>query len=724
MKYIKYLILSFIIITIFVSCKKKEDILIEGDIPPLKKIFKDDFLVGAAIESDQLKSLSHVQLLKKHFNSITAENEMKAEIIHPEENKFDFSKADKIVKFAKKNNIAVRGHTLIWHNQMPEWFFVDKGKPVSKKKLKERMKKHITNVMKRYKGKIYAWDVVNEALDPDQPDGFRKNQWYEILGEEYIELAFNYARKADPKAKLFLNELDTTNPRKRKVIKEMIKKMLAKKIPIDGIGMQMHISLTNPSIYNFESTLKEFSQLGLDINITEMDITIYASSKESFTEINPTVLNEQGHRVKDIFSIIKKYDKNIKSVTFWGMADDHTWLKYYFVKREDWPLPFDNELKAKPFYWGMVDPDKLSLRTKTAKAIDRTITIDGIEEDQWLLAEQLPNMNATTDLKADIKASWDKNNLYILIKSYDSTPAQNDTVILFIDEKNDKSDTIDNNDYTIEFALNNFFKNSRNVTLKRSNSGYILEAQIPFKNIEGKNGTEIGLDVLIKNGENDMIKWNDEKTVLSETPKNWGILKFTQAPKGAISFYGTAKIDGVKDEKYNQVNPLIADVFIQGIEGEKNKSDGAIMKSWTIWDEKALYVYCEVKDTVLSDKNDLVYMQDSIEIFVDENNNKTTTYEKDDGQFRVSFNNKQSFGSTGNVDGFKSATKIIPGGYVVEAKIPFKTITAKEGTIIGFDLQVNDDQGTGKRDSIAKWNDETNNSWQNTSGFGLLIFKK
>ena len=334
MKYIKYLIVLIFIIIIFFSCKKKEKILIEKDIPSLKEVFEKNFLIGAAIEADQLESPSHAQLLKKHFSSITAENEMKAEIIYPKENKFDFTKADKIVKFAKKNKIAVRGHTLIWHNQTPKWFFEDKGKPIAKEKLKERMKKYITSVMKRYKGKIYAWDVVNEALDPDQPDGFRKNQWFEILGEEYIELAFNYARKADPKAKLFLNEFDTTDPRKRKVLIEMIKKFQEEKIPIDGIGIQMHISLTNPSLYNFENTLKELSRLGLDIHITEMDITIYASSKESFTEISPVVLNEQGHRVKDLFSIIKKYDKYIQSVTFWGMADDHTWLKYYFVKRD------------------------------------------------------------------------------------------------------------------------------------------------------------------------------------------------------------------------------------------------------------------------------------------------------------------------------------------------------------------------------------------------------
>ena len=690
----------------------------------MKKIFGNEFLIGAAIEADQLKSTAHTQLLKKHFSSITAENEMKAGIIHSKENKFDFSKADKIVKFARKNNIAVRGHTLIWHNQVPDWFFEDNGKPVTKEKLKDRMKKHITRIMKRYKGKIYAWDVVNEALDPDQPDGYRKNKWYDILGEEYLELAFNYARKADPKARLFLNDFDTTNPRKRKIIIETIKKLLAKNVPIDGIGMQMHISLTNPSIYNFESTLREISQLGLDIHITELDITIYESSKESFTEISPVVLNEQGHRVKDLFSIIKKYEKYIQSITFWGMADDHTWLKYYFVKREDWPLPFDTKLKAKPFYWGMVDPNKLSLRTKTAKAIDRTITIDGIEEDKWLLAELLPNISATDNLKADVKASWDKNYLYMLIKVDDNTPAQNDNITIFIDEKNDKSETLDNNDYTIEYDLNNTFQNSKDVALKKSNTSYTLEARIPFKNIEGKDESTIGLDISIKNGENDLIKWNDEEIAQGKIPKNWGILKFTQAPKGAISFYGTAKVDGVKDEKYSRANPLLVDIFIQGIEGEKNKSSGATMKSWTLWDEKALYVYSEVKDPILSDKSSLVYMQDSIEVFIDENNNKTATYEEDDGQFRVSFKNKQSFGSTGDVDGFQSVAKTIQGGYIVETRIPYRSLIAKQGTIIGFDLQVNDDQGTGERDSIAKWNDITNNSWQSTAGFGLLIFKK
>jgi len=145
---------------------------------------------------------------------------------------------------------------------------------------------------------------------------------------------------------------------------------------------------------------------------------------------------------------------------------------------------------------------------------------------------------------------------------------------------------------------------------------------------------------------------------------------------------------------------------------------------WLLWDENALYVYAEVADPVLSAASNTVYMQDSIEIFLDENNRKTGFYEPDDGQYRVSFENTTSFGSTGDVDGFESVAVVIDGGYAVEVILPYRTIVAIEGAVIGFDFQVNDDQGSGVRDSISKWNDPTNESWQSTSRYGILILQE
>jgi endo-1,4-beta-xylanase len=323
--------------------------IIETDIPPLKDFYQDSFLIGSAIEPDQLDSAPHAQLLRYHFNSVTAENAMKPESIHPTEDTYAFENADRIAEFARENDIALRGHTLIWHSQVPDWFFLEDGNPVSTETLQARMESHITTVMQHYKGQIYAWDVVNEPVDHNQPDGFYRNQWYEALGGEYVELAFRYARNADPDAKLFLNEVSATDPQKRDQIVALVQDLQAKGVPIDGIGMQMHISLTRPSLQNFEDALAAYSALGVEIHITELDITVYENRDQSFDVASPELLNEQGHRVKDLFTIMQRYSDSITSVTFWGMADDHTWLSYFFVERNDWPLPFDAELLAKPF---------------------------------------------------------------------------------------------------------------------------------------------------------------------------------------------------------------------------------------------------------------------------------------------------------------------------------------------------------------------------------------
>ncbi|MBA7615042.1 Endo-1,4-beta-xylanase A [subsurface metagenome] len=585
------------------------------------------------------------------------------------------------------------------------------------------MKTHITEVIQRYKGQIYAWDVVNEPIDPDTPDGFRRNKWFEILGEEYIELAFRYAREADPEVKLFLNEYDITNANKRKAIIDLVEKLQSKGVPVDGIGMQMHISLEKPTLDDFEKTLKEFSELRLEIHITELDITVYERRTQSFSTISDELLNEQGHRVKDLFTIINKYKEHITSITFWGLTDEHTWLRWYFVERNDWPLPFNEEQRAKPFYWGMVDPEKLAPRINKAKAIQGTAEIDGKEDEIWQFDEYFPNPPASENLDAEVKTLWDKKYLYILLKVSDESPGKDDAIVFFIDEKNEKSDSLDENDRIMEFSLNSDWKDTKDSVFNKTDSGYIFEARIPFEYIEGSEDISMGLDIQVKNGDQLSIKWNDKNNIAGQLPKYWGTLNFVAAPSGAIAHYGTAEIDGIRDEKYNMGNPLAVEKFIQGIEGEENVFQGATAKAWVLWDENALYVYMEVNDPVLSTASGIVYMQDSMEVFIDENNNKTTSYEQDDGQFRVNFKNEQSFGSTGSVDGFESATQIIEDGYAVEVKIPYRSLTSQDGTIIGFDLQVNDDQGSGARDSIAKWNDPTNDSWQSTAGFGVLIFR-
>jgi endo-1,4-beta-xylanase len=693
------------------------------EIPSLKEFFKDDFLIGTAVEAAQLEIPAQRELILKLFSSITAENAMKPEEIQPIEGVFDFKDGDKIVEFGQENGIPVRGHTLIWHNQVPDWFFLEDGEEVSKEKLRERMKTHITEVMQHYKGQIYAWDVVNEPIDGDMPDGLLRNSWFNILGEEYIELAFRYAREADPDAKLFLNEYDTSNANKRTAIVNLVKRLQEKGVPIDGIGMQMHISLENPALEDFEKTLEEFSKLGLEIHITEMDVSVYEDKTGAAKYKTDEMLNEQGHRVKDLFAIIDKYKEHITSITFWGTTDEYTWLRYYFTSRKDWPLPFDEEGNPKPFFWGMVDPSKLSPRINKAKAIQGTAVIDGEEDDIWQSTEYFRNLTASESPGVKAKALWDKEYLYILLDVSDESPGEDDAVTIFINEKHEKSDALDGNDRVIEFTLDPNWENTEDAALTETDDGYIFEARIPFEYIEGSEGSVIGLDFQVKDGSQASVKWNDKDNIADGIPKYWGRLDFVTAPSGATAYYGTPVIDGVMDEEYSTGDLMTVEKFIQGIEDENNVFQGATAEARVLWDENALYVYIEVNDPVLSDVNITAYLQDSVEVFIDENNAKTPSYEQDDGQFRVSFKNRQTFGSSGSREGFESAAQVIEGGYAVEVKIPFLILAPEDGTVIGFDLQVNDDQGSGARDSISKWNDPTNNSWKSTAGFGVLILK-
>jgi endo-1,4-beta-xylanase len=696
---------------------------VETDIPSLKDVFKDDFLVGAAVEIDQLDNEADMRLFLKHFNSVTAENCMKLEGLYPKGDKLNFTKADKMVKFARDHNISLRFHTLIWHEQCPKWFFLDKGKPVSKEKLKERMKNHIMKVVGRYKGKVYAYDVVNEPIDGDQPDGLKRNPFYNILGEEYIELALRWAHEADPDAKLLINEIWEYQPHKRNALVKLVKRLKAKGVPIDGIGMQMHTRMTEPSLGDFEAALKAYSELGI-VHITEFDMSVYNDYyKGSFATISPALLNEQAHKVKDMFDIIKKY-KSVKSVTFWGMTDDHSWLNYQFSKRKDSPLPFDSNYKAKPFFWAMVDPSKLDPRINKVGVVGGSAVVDGKEEESWLFANSFPRLAKSGTLDANVRAMWDSKYLYLLVNAKGVNNSEKTEISLFVDEENSRSAAMDDSHYVIKHSIDKNWKNTRDVSAVRTGDGLLMETRIPFKNIDSTLMQPLGFDIMIKNG-NNVIRWNDLSKRDAESPKFWGVMDLVNASKKHPIKYGKAVIDGEKDSGYASVKPIIADQFIQGIENEKNVFRGATAKVWILWDEKALYVYAEVNDPFLSDANSAAYMQDSIEIFVDENNGKTTSYQTDDSQIRINFKNLVSYGSTGEISGLKSATKIVNGGYVVEVMIPYRSsLAAKEDTVIGFDIQVNDDQGSKSRDSISKWNDPTNNSWISTSGYGSLILKK
>ncbi|RYU95077.1 endo-1,4-beta-xylanase [Emticicia agri] len=328
----------------------------------LKDYYKDYFLIGVAVNPRMMEPGAESTLIVQHFNSMTPENAMKMGPIHPEENRYNWEPADKIVEFAQKNGLKVRGHTLCWHNQTPKWFFTKNEQQVTREELLARMKQHITDVVSRYKGKLYAWDVVNEAV-PDKGDEiYRKSKFYEIIGEDYIEKAFEYAHAADPDALLFYNDYNTENASKRDRIYQLVKKLKEKGVSIHGVGLQGHWSVYEPTAQELDESISKFASLGLQVQITELDVSVYVKEHErrekkptDITSFPPEIQQKQTEQYKKLFEVFRKHRGQLTGVTFWNLSDKSTWLDSFpFPGRKDYPLLFDTELKPKPAYWEVI----------------------------------------------------------------------------------------------------------------------------------------------------------------------------------------------------------------------------------------------------------------------------------------------------------------------------------------------------------------------------------
>jgi len=540
----------------------------QEDIPRLRDVFAGELVVGTAVSPDELNPADpHFRLLTKHFGAIVAGNEMKPEALQPREGVFSFDVADRLVAYSERTGSRLRGHTLLWHNQTPSWFFTDPKDPskdASKALLLQRLKTHVTTVVSHFKGQVYAWDVVNEVLSDGKGDarglrtGAEGSRWYAIAGADYLDVAFRAARAADPDALLTINDYNLeSSPAKRQAMYDLVKGMKARGVPVDVIGIQGHISLYGPSVDDFRKTIRLFASLGVKVQVTELDMSIYSGGAEGKKEPTKDVLARQARRYAELFQMFREEARagRLDMVMFWGSSDDTTWLDNFPVPgRPDAPLLFDRRLQAKPAFWALVDPSQVPASTlppaKTTKAVRGTPTVDGV-----------------------IDAAWQKAPAFVT----------------------------------------------------------------------------------------------------------------TVATQGDRSAEGTFRV---------------------------------------LWDDKNLYVLAEVKDATLDDTSPNVYEQDSIEVFIDQNNHKTEGYEADDGQYRVNFRNLASFnGNPAAQAGFRSAAKAVPGGYVVELVIPFTAVTPVAGLVIGFDAQVND--GTaGKRTGIRNFNDSSNSGWQSSLGYGLLVLEK
>lgn len=333
----------------------------------LKDYYKKYFTIGVAVSPGALKRPDESQLIIQQFASMTPENAMKMGPIHPREHDYFWRDADSITAFAQRNHLKVRGHCLCWHNQTPRWLFTDSssGTPatVTKEVLLQRLKDHITTVVTRYKGTIYAWDVVNEVISDKPEEYFRNSQWYQICGEEFVAKAFEYAHAADPDALLFYNDYNEINPVKRDKIYKLVKSLKDAGVPIHGVGLQGHWSIYEPSEGQLDSTISKFADLGLKVQVTELDISVYPK-EHSRRERKPEDANasytsgqeqKQAEMYKSCFKIFRKYKNVLSGVTFWNISDRTSWLDNFPVPgRKDYPLLFDKDMKPKKAFWEVV----------------------------------------------------------------------------------------------------------------------------------------------------------------------------------------------------------------------------------------------------------------------------------------------------------------------------------------------------------------------------------
>ncbi|BFT31450.1 endo-1,4-beta-xylanase [Alteromonas sp. D210916BOD_24] len=337
----------------------------------IAQLYQGSFLVGTAIKSSDLKkppSLSS-SLSCREFNAFTAENAMKWEHIHPTPDTYDFSMSDQLITMAQQCDAKVIGHTLVWHQQTPDWVFQDsQGNALSRDALLVRLKDHIDTVVGRYKGKVYGWDVVNEALNEDGT--LRDTPWRNIIGDDYFIYAYRYARAADPDAQLYYNDFNLYKKAKVEGAITLVNQLLEAGEKVDAIGMQGHYSLFYPSLNEIEQSVQAIVNAGLSIAVTELDVSVLPLPDDAFSGADITQ-SFAAHPVYDpytsrlpeaqeqqlaetyqgLFALFLKYADNVDRITFWGASDADSWRNNWPIRgRTDYPLLFDRQGRPKLAY--------------------------------------------------------------------------------------------------------------------------------------------------------------------------------------------------------------------------------------------------------------------------------------------------------------------------------------------------------------------------------------
>jgi len=377
----RFSFLLSIFLVVLLACNNTKKATGTTSTPSLKQTFKNDFLIGTALSGQQIeeKDSGAAKLVPKQFNAATPENIMKAEIIHPGWDRYNFDLADKLVAYGKKNDIKITAHTLIWHSQTPSFLRGMKDAD----SVKQYFVNHITTVASRYDGKVYSWDVVNEALNEDGT--LRNSIFLQKLGNDYIVEAFRLAQKAAPHTLLYYNDYNIEQPKKRAGAIEIIKKIQAAGVRIDGVGIQGHWHADNVPMENIEQSIKEFSALGIQVAFTELDLSVLpnpgnrpnsadiSQTAEYNAQINPytkglpdSVQQKLAAAYANLFNLFLKYKDNVSRVTFWGVNDGQSWLNGFPVRgRTNYPLLFDRQFNPKPAFYAVIDTKAKGSANKT-----------------------------------------------------------------------------------------------------------------------------------------------------------------------------------------------------------------------------------------------------------------------------------------------------------------------------------------------------------------------
>ncbi len=697
-----------------VTGERLPDPAIQEDIASLKDIYADDFKIGCAVASAEFTQGATKDLILKHYNSVTIGNELKPEAVldqsatlaYMEANGGDqtnpqisLKQAASMLKFCEENNLDLRGHVLVWHSQTPDWFFKENYDAsadfVSPEIMDKRMENYIRNVMEAIKTQypklnVYSWDVVNEAASDSgtmrnagaysQGDG--SSGWVSVYGDQsYIKKAFTYARKYAPSGcKLFYNDYNEYSENKLKYIQSDILKDLIDAKLIDGMGMQSHIGMSSPSIAQYEAALRSYAAMGLEIQVTELDVSLRSNSDEDLL-----ALAERYRQCFDMYKRVKADGVNLSAVVLWGITDSTSWIGGY-------PLLFDKDYQAKAAYYAVADTTAPVQTIQTARAYLCDTSEAGLK---LALEAQAENQigNAGT-FKSAVQISDQKVIFNIIIQAKKAGTA-----------------TIMMGSYPITFDVK-AGENTFVIEADRANNTGIFKVNDKTSVLEDvlikdapKAGDTDRFDITL-NGEN----WNSLGELSESTS---GKLLYAEIPAIAEAVQGTPTIDGKIDEIWNTAKTININNYSLG--------SGATGTAKILWDNKNIYVLAEVKDPVLSKASNNSYEQDTVEIFLDENNHKSTAYEADDVQVRTNFDNEKTITDGLSTDRFTSATAKTADGYLVEFAIPSTLGGFKANQIVGFDAQVNDDgTGDGKRTSIANWYDLSGMGYTDVSGLGLL----